>query len=120
MQILRGANRGLRRHRHGTAANRSDNADNCVIANADQRDTDEDGIGNACDGDFNQDCEQNFMDLGLMKANFFRTGDFDTDMNGDGVTNFADLGALKRGFFQPPGPSGIPNLCDGGATRSTR
>jgi hypothetical protein len=33
-----------------------DNKDNCVSkANADQRDTDLDGYGNACDGDFNQD-----------------------------------------------------------------
>jgi hypothetical protein len=33
-----------------------DNQDNCTgKANSDQRDTDLDGYGNACDGDFNQD-----------------------------------------------------------------
>jgi hypothetical protein len=32
-------------------------------------------------------------------------------MNGDGQTNFTDLGLLKGDFFQPPGPSGIPNIC---------
>jgi glycosylphosphatidylinositol phospholipase D len=92
----------------------ADSTDNCLqSANRDQRDTDADGIGNACDADFNQDCMQNFSDLGIMKTNFFLAGDLATDMNGDGVTNFVDLGALKLGFFQPPGPSGIPNLCDG-------
>jgi len=93
---------------------RPDDAHNCVrVANVDQRDTDQDGIGNACDGDFNQDCMQNFSDLAVMKQNFFLAGDLNTDMNGDGFTNFVDLGSLKRGFFQPPGPSGVPNLCDG-------
>ena len=90
----------------------ADVADNCIdAANADQRDTDADGIGNWCDGDFDQNCAQNFADLGIMKASFFQPGDLDTDMNGDGATNFADLGLLKVGFFQPPGPSGVPNAC---------
>jgi len=91
----------------------ADLADNCIhAANADQRDTDADGIGNWCDGDFDQNCAQNFADLGIMKAGFFQPGDLDTDMNGDGATNFADLGLLKVGFFQAPGPSGVPNACN--------
>ncbi len=92
----------------------SDSADNCInVANADQLDTDGDGIGNACDGDFTGDCAVNFNDLGQMKANFFLPGLLDTDMNGDGTTNFADLGLLKAGFFQAPGPSGIESTCGG-------
>jgi hypothetical protein len=90
----------------------ADNADNCTIdANADQRDTDADGIGNICDADFDNNCAVNFTDLGSMKAVFFQPGTVDTDMNGDGQTNFTDLGLLKGDFFQPPGPSGIPNIC---------
>jgi len=89
-----------------------DTVDNCShFANPDQRDTDQDAIGNACDADFDQNCVVNFTDLGVMKINFFHTGDRVTDLNGDGVTNFVDLAALKAGFFEPPGPSGFPNSC---------
>jgi hypothetical protein len=98
-----------------------DGNDNCtLLLNADQLDTDEDGFGNACDGDFDQDCAQNFEDLGVMKSVFFTGGSPDTDMNGDGVTNFSDLGMLQQIFFMPPGPSGIPNICaDGLATKAS-
>lgn len=92
-----------------------DACDNCVaFANESQRDTDADGFGNNCDADFDQSCEVNFVDLGVMKAFFFLSGDFDTDLNGDGNTNFADLGRLKELFFLEPGPSGMPNICDDG------
>jgi hypothetical protein len=82
------------------------------VANPTQHDTDGDGIGNECDGDFDQDCQQNFTDLGIMKANFFMQGDLPTDMNESGTTNFGDLALLKQHFLQPPGPSGVPNNCN--------
>jgi len=89
-----------------------DSLDNCVVvANANQRDTDGDGIGNLCDGDFDQDCEVNASDLGIMALNFFASGDLDTDLNGDGLTNTTDLGLLRAMFFLSPGPSGPGNLC---------
>ena len=89
-----------------------DSADNCInLANATQLDTDADGIGNICDGDFDNSCFVNFGDLGIMKTNFFQNGDLETDMNGDNATNFGDLGMLKGAFFLPPGPSGVPNMC---------
>jgi hypothetical protein len=89
-----------------------DRRDNCIeVANADQRDTDKDGIGNACDADLNDDCTVNFTDLGELKSLFF-TPDPDADFDGDGAVNFVDLGIMKAGFFLPPGPSGVPNVCD--------
>ncbi len=96
----------------GDLDNVLDSNDNCqIVANSDQRDTDSDGIGNACDPDFNQDCNINFADLAVMRANFFASGDLVTDLNGDLATNAVDLGIMKSRFFQTPGPSGLPNAC---------
>jgi hypothetical protein len=81
------------------------------VANADQRDTDDDGIGNVCDADLDQDCNVDFTDLGMLKSVFFGN-DPDADFDGDGSVNFEDLGMMKAGFFLPPGPSGLPDPCD--------
>ncbi|MEM9055960.1 MAG: alpha-amylase family glycosyl hydrolase [Pseudomonadota bacterium] len=87
-----------------------DDLDNCSAApNADQRDTDGDGFGNACDPDLNGDGVINFLDLGLMKQAFFTgPGDSawnpDADLNGDNAVNFADLSLMRAMFFGTPGP----------------
>lgn len=89
-----------------------DIADNCIeIANADQRDTNADGYGNACDLDLNDDCVVNVVDLGILRSVFF-SGDADADANGDGVVNVVDLGLMRSLFFQAPGPSGTTDSCD--------
>ncbi len=87
-----------------------DTDDNCTrIPNPDQRDSNNDGFGNICDADTNNDCVVNVIDLGLLRANFFAQGDLDTDFNGDGVTNVVDLGILRKFFFDEVGPSA--NVC---------
>jgi hypothetical protein len=84
-----------------------DGEDNCTrTANPDQRDTDEDGYGNRCDGDLTGDGLVNFEDLGAMKAVFF-TNDADADLNGDGMVNFEDLAIMRALFFGTPGPSQV-------------
>ncbi|MFK8016335.1 MAG: thrombospondin type 3 repeat-containing protein, partial [Gammaproteobacteria bacterium] len=86
--------------------------DNCAeVANADQTDTDGDGIGNACDADLNNDCTVNVVDLGILRSVFFEA-DADADFNGDGVVNVIALGNLRSRFFSPPGPSGRQTICD--------
>jgi hypothetical protein len=90
----------------------NDPFDNCAeVPNPDQRDTNADGIGNACDPDLNGDCFVNFLDLGLIKKVFF-SSDPDADLDGDGSVNFGDLGLMKAQFFEAPGPSGLPNACE--------
>ena len=84
-----------------------DAADNCLTEpNPDQRDTNQDGYGNVCDADLNNDEMVDFLDLGILKSVFF-TGDADADFNGDGIVDFLDLGRMKTQFFGPPGPSGL-------------
>lgn len=92
-----------------------DNLDNCTDSpNADQRDTDGDGLGNKCDGDFSQDCVVNVVDLGEFRANFLTVGDTVYDLDGDGQTNVVDLGLLRSQFlidYTVDNPSGVPNDC---------
>ncbi len=81
-----------------------DTQDNCLlVANADQRDTDVDGFGNACDPDLDNDLVVNFSDLSILKAAFF-SSEPNADLDGDGDVNFNDLAIMKGLFFQAPGP----------------
>ena len=90
-----------------------DDIDNCTQdANSNQRDTDSDGFGNACDFDFNNDCVTNFVDYSILTADFLATGNLDTDINGDGVVNFIDIAPFNTRFLNPPGPSGQTDICD--------
>jgi hypothetical protein len=86
-----------------------DSLDNCIdAANANQRDSNSDGFGNACDADLDDSGFVNFADLGLFKA-AFGTNDADADFDGNGFVNFADLGTFKESFGKAPGPAGTGN-----------
>ncbi len=81
--------------------------DNCTqVYNPDQIDADNDGFGNVCDPDLNNDGIVNIIDLGLFRLVYF-TNDPVADFNSDGIVNVEDLGTLKSYFFLPPGPSGL-------------
>lgn len=91
----------------------NDLQDNCTFAsNPGQQDGDDDGIGNRCDADLNQDCAVNFEDLGVLRIRFF-SNDPVADFNSDGSVNVLDLGIMRLLFFAAPGPSGQANLCSG-------
>ncbi len=84
----------------------SDENDNCILtANPWQTDTDEDGYGNYCDPDFNNDGIINFADLAMFKPAFL-TDEPLFDLNRDGIVNFGDVAIVKSFFLLPPGPSG--------------
>ena len=89
----------------------TDNADNCTLhANVNQRDSNRDGIGNACDADFNDDGATNSADLMQFKQNFGRpvaNSDFkrSLDLNSDDVIDRSDYRLLKKLYGKAPGPS---------------
>jgi sugar lactone lactonase YvrE len=93
-----------------------DSRDNCALkANADQTDTNGDGIGNICDADFdnfgcvgNGDYDMFLRAYGALEGDPNYDPDLDTDSNG-GV-GLSDWDLLVNQWGERPGPSG---LCDG-------
>jgi hypothetical protein len=92
-----------------------DQSDNCtLVSNVNQRDTDNDGFGNSCDADLNNDLIVNAIDLGLFKKCYLKQAPDaqcrrpqDSDLNGDGNVNALDLGLFKKLYLKPPGPRGL-------------
>ena len=85
----------------------ADNLDNCkLVANANQRDTDNDGYGNICDPDFNQNKIVDPLDLNSLKAQFGKASP-NHDLNGNGIVDPMDLNILKSYWGKAPGPSGL-------------
>ena len=90
----------------GDSAGVPDSRDNCLaVANTDQRDSDSDGYGDACDADANNDGFVNSIDLALLNAAFGSSGANRADLNGDGRVNALDLALVRRLFGTRPGPS---------------
>ena len=86
-----------------------DRQDNCIeIPNSDQRDSNNDGYGNLCDADLDNNGTVSFADLNLFKSKF-GTADQDADFDGNGSVSFADLSIFKNLFGKPPGPAGNSN-----------
>lgn len=74
-------------------------------------DTDGDGYGNACDGDFNNDGSVALGDFGTFGGTFGDTGapgSLVTDLNCDGSVALGDFGIFGTQFgLGAPGPSGL-------------
>ena len=91
-----------------------DQLDNCRdVANEDQRDTDGDGCGNACDADYDQDGLCSGSDFEIFRSVFgLSVGDPDFNANvdhtGDGNVDGADFSAFRSMFGRAPGPSMRP------------
>ena len=81
--------------------------DNCLLKpNPKQRDTDNDGFGNLCDPDLNNDFIIDNNDLNVMKKQFLKKKpSTNADLNGDGKVNFKDLAIMKVYFGKAPGPN---------------
>jgi hypothetical protein len=95
-----------------------DRSDSCLLVpNANACDTDRDGYGNQCDGDFDQNGAVDAFDFGMYFIPDFTTqrdAGTGTDANCDGAVNAVDFGM----YFVPklgnrpvgnraPGPSGL-------------
>ncbi|MDH3589605.1 MAG: hypothetical protein OEQ74_09390, partial [Gammaproteobacteria bacterium] len=101
--------------------------DNCTnVANADQIDTNSDGIGNICDPDISSeippvpanDCSVQFSDLATLKSVFLTNPGSpnwnpDADFDGDDIVAFGDVAIMKAFFLAMPGPAAAPNAASG-------
>jgi len=89
-----------------------DNIDNCVNkANASQTDTNQEGLGNACDADYNNDNVVGAPDFAILLATFAKSEGAvgynpAVDSNDDGVVGAPDFASLLSQFAGAPGPSG--------------
>ena len=95
-----------------------DQEDNCtLVPNPDQRDTDEDGFGNMCDPDINNDLIVNFADLAALKRVFLQSAT-SCGVADQGLDNGAAFGVdtFVRGSFNdwgnplPAEPSKLINF----------
>ncbi|HEY8153602.1 MAG TPA: trypsin-like serine protease [Myxococcota bacterium] len=90
-----------------------DPEDNCLtVANGDQLDTNLDGYGNLCDGDFDGDDAVGSPDFTLLKLAYLKGQgdpgyDADIDLDGDGVVGSVDFSLFRNMYLSPPGPSGL-------------
>jgi beta-glucanase (GH16 family) len=86
--------------------------DNCTQqANATQVDSDNDGFGNRCDGDMNNNGSVNGQDTVLFRQQLGQPSTPPTynsaDLNANGAVNAQDTALYRQLLGQPPGPSGL-------------
>jgi hypothetical protein len=101
-----------------------DSLDNCnTIANGPtggvcsaQQDGDEDGYGNSCDTDFDQDTLTTGADLSIMLGGI-GGGDAQLDLDCDTLVTGADLSIMLGSIGGPLGPSGL--ACSAANTKFT-
>lgn len=89
-----------------------DFSDNCILDyNPSQADSDGDGYGNRCDGDFNNNLATNSQDAILFREQLGQPSVSPTfnqaDLNANGVVNAQDTAIFRTLLSQPPGPSGV-------------
>ncbi len=83
-----------------------DSRDNCTqVKNPDQKDSDSDGYGDACDADVNGDGLVNSIDVAIVRDAFGTRGTSLADVNGDGLVNATDVAIVRKLFATRPGPS---------------
>ena len=92
-----------------------DACDNCtLVANGpaipdaggnSQRDTNNDGYGNVCDADFNNNGRVDSSDYSTIKAALRSRTSPDQDLNGNGVVDSSDFRVTKSLLRKRPGPS---------------
>jgi hypothetical protein len=77
-----------------------------------QRDADHDGLGDVCDGDFDQNGVVGTTDIALF-GSALRSGKRlpGADLDGDGTVDGRDASLLNLGIHLPPGP-GLGGLLD--------
>lgn len=81
-----------------------DDVDNCpLVENPDQLDSDNDGFGNRCDADLNNDCIVDLVDFGIFRSLLF-TDTAIADIDGDGTVGLVDFGLFRSMLSQPVGP----------------
>jgi hypothetical protein len=96
----------------------ADYGDNCLdVWNKHQTDSDEDGFGNACDADYDQNGVVGISDFNRIQRVFGTSighPDFEevVDCNADAVIGVPDFECFKRQFGGPPGPSGLTCMPD--------
>ena len=84
-----------------------DQTDNCtLVANANQRDTDQDGFGNICDPDFNQNKIVDPADFSTIKLKLGKVSPLH-DLNSNGIVDPADVSIVKTYLGKAPGPAGL-------------
>ncbi len=103
---------GVRPAPDGDGDGIADAVDNCtLVANPDQCDSDQDGFGNRCDADLNNNGATNAQDSTLFRQQLGQSsaapGYNVADINCNGVVNAQDSTLFRALLGAPPGPSAL-------------